>query len=100
MYEVPISLPKGGGVIKSVEEEYQVMMRGREYQGCGEEYNVGKVEAISSSLKILRLFGRNSSWEEWRGMKCWERKSRYKKGNGEEYQVVGNLYTPVHTCRK
>ena len=23
----------------SVEEEYQVVKRGREYQGCGEEYN-------------------------------------------------------------
>ena len=46
--------------IKSAGEEYQVVKRGRECHGCGEENNVekGKGEAI------LRLWGRISSGEE------------------------------------
>ena len=36
VYKVHYS-PLGGGVIKSVGEVYQVMKRGREYHGCGEE---------------------------------------------------------------
>ena len=35
-------IPPGGEFIKSVGEEYQVVMRGREYQGCGEEYKSDK----------------------------------------------------------
>ena len=36
--------------IKSVREEYQVVKRGWEHPCCGEEYNIGKREAISSAL--------------------------------------------------
>ena len=34
-------------LIKAIGEEYQVVLRGREYYGCGEEYNTeeGKGEA-------------------------------------------------------
>ena len=32
--------PWGGEFIKPVGEEYQVLKEGREYHGCGEEYNV------------------------------------------------------------
>ena len=50
VYKVPYS-PTHVEFIQSVGEQYQVM-RGREYHGCGEEYNVkkGRGEAISSSL--------------------------------------------------
>ena len=42
VYKVPYRhpLPWVGNFIKSVREEYQVVMTGREYQGCGEEYYV------------------------------------------------------------
>ena len=39
MYKVPYS---PGKFIKSAEEKYQVVKGGREYHGCGEEYNVEK----------------------------------------------------------
>ena len=41
-YKVLHPLPQGRKIIKSVGEEYQVVKRGREYYGCGEEYNVKK----------------------------------------------------------
>jgi hypothetical protein len=51
VYKVSYS-PKwrGGGLIKCVGEEYQVVKRGRKYNGFGEEYNMekGKGESISS----------------------------------------------------
>ena len=49
MYKVPWGREE---FIKSAGEEYQVVKRGREHHGFGEEYNVekGKGEAISSSL--------------------------------------------------
>ena len=40
----------GGGLLKPAGEEYQVLKKGREYHGCGEEYNADKGEAISPSL--------------------------------------------------
>ena len=41
-----------GKFIKSVRVKYQLVKRGREYHGCGEEFDVekGKGEAISSFL--------------------------------------------------
>ena len=53
----------GGGVINFVGEEYQVVMRGREYHGGGEEYNVEKSERGNNIIFpiILRLLGRISS---------------------------------------
>ena len=57
MYIVPY--PPGG-------EDYQVVKRRREYHGCGEEYNVEKMERGSNSVFsiILRLLGKISSGEE------------------------------------
>ena len=51
MYKVFIPILVGE-VYQSVEEEYQVMKRGRECHVCGEEYNVEKmkVESLPSSL--------------------------------------------------
>ena len=39
VYKVPYPSPLGK-FMKSVGEEYQVVKRGREYHGCGEEYNI------------------------------------------------------------
>ena len=43
--------------MKSVGEEYQVVMRGREYLFCGEEYNVERRENGSNTTfpTILKL---------------------------------------------
>ena len=50
----------------SVGEEYQVVKRGREYHGCGEEYNME--ERVRGTniifIIILRLLGRISSEEK------------------------------------
>ena len=52
VYKVPYSIPLegGGGFIKPVWEEYKVLKEGREYHGCGEEYNVDKKEGGSKIL--------------------------------------------------
>ena len=57
------------GFIKSVGEEYQVVMSGKEYHECGEEFNMVKREMVSNIIfpTILRLFGRISSEEEVKG---------------------------------
>ena len=57
------------GSIKFLEEEYQVEKRGREYHGCGEEYNIEKRE-------WERLLVRISSGEKVRGRKYLGRISR------------------------
>ena len=56
---------------KSVREE--VLKRGREYDGCGEEYNVAKMERGSNIIFpiMLRLFGKISRWN---GMEILEKK--------------------------
>ena len=45
------------------------MKRGREYHGCGEEYNVEKRKIGSNIIYpiIIRLLGRISSEEEGKG---------------------------------
>ena len=47
----------------SVGEEYQVVKRGRHYNGCREKYNVEKGGNIILPI-ILRLLGRISNGEE------------------------------------
>ena len=49
--------PGGGGIIKSVGEEYHVVKRGREYHSFREEYNVEKRERGSNIIfpLIVRL---------------------------------------------
>ena len=46
-------------------KEYQVVKRGREYHGGGEEYNVGKLKGkkynLTIKLLILCMLGRISS---------------------------------------
>ena len=60
-------------------EEYQVVMRGMEYHGCGEDYNVEKREKGSNVIFpiILRLWRRISRQVGKRGRlrKFWGRKS-------------------------
>ena len=52
-YKVPIHPPlREGKIIKSVGKEYHVVKRGREYQGCWEEYNIERVLEISASIYI------------------------------------------------
>ena len=86
--------PPWGKFIKSVEEECQVVKRGREYHGCGEEYNVEKRERGSKIIvpMILKLLGRISRGKvtEILGKKI----KIIKNGGGEEYQVVGNFIHP------
>ena len=65
----------------SVGEEYHVVKRGREYHGCGEEYNVKKREKRSNSnfpLK-LRLLGRISSGKEGKEMEILRKKIKIFK---------------------
>ena len=55
--------------IKSIREKYQVVKRGREYHGCGEEYNVekkrkGKQYHLSYNIWA---FGKNIKWEKREG---------------------------------
>ena len=73
------------------------MKREKEYQGPVEEYNfenLGKGEAISSSLQYKSV-GIKYQVKK-RGLKFWGIKSRFKKNcGGEEYQVVGKLYTSL-----
>ena len=74
-------------------------MKGNEYQGCGEEYNVkkGKGEAITSPYKS-RLLRRISSGKNGRGTEDLGKKSRidffFKVRGGEEYQVTRNFIHP------
>ena len=51
--------------IKSVGKNIKLFRKGREYHGCGEEYNVEKREKKSNIIfrKILRLLERISSGE-------------------------------------
>ena len=80
------SLP--GKIIKPG-EEHQVVKRGREYRGCGEEYNKEKRENniifpfyIKAVKKIIKL---------GRGRKF---KKDLKHRDGKEYQVLGNFIQP------
>ena len=42
-------------VNKSVEEEYQVVKRGREYNCCGEEYNVeNREKSVVEEYQLLK----------------------------------------------
>ena len=70
------------------------MKREREYLSYGEEYNAEKRKRRSKIIfpVILRLLGRNQMGKRGRGLKFWERKSRFEeeKRDEEEYQVVGN----------
>ena len=71
LYIVPYPL---GGVFKSVGEEYQVVKRGREYHGFGEEYNAEKSERGSNIIFpiILNAVWKNKEWG--RGQKIQGRK--------------------------
>ena len=51
-----------GEFIKFAWEEYQVVKRGREYHGCGEEYNIEKRKRGSNIIFPIML-GRISSGE-------------------------------------
>ena len=81
-----LCLPRSGGptwegeFIKSVGEEYQIVKRGKEYHGCGKEYNVENRVRRSNIIfpMIFMLLKSITSWEEGRGSKFWGRKSRLK----------------------
>jgi len=63
--------------------------RGREYHGCGEEYYVEKREMGSNIIfpLILRLLGRISSGEKWKGKEILGKNIKILKNwDGEEYQ--------------
>ena len=50
--------------IKSVGEDYQVVKRGREYHGCGDEYNVKKGEGKQYHLPYkIEAVGKNIKCE-------------------------------------
>ena len=73
------------GVYQVCWEEYQVVKSGREYHGCGAEYNVVKREKGSNIIFpiILRLLGRISSGEEGMGDgNFWEENQDLKKWGG------------------
>ena len=78
VHKVPYSpWRRGGGKFtKSVGEEYQVVERGNEYQGCGEEYYA---EKKWYDIEVVSRF--------------------YKNGDGEKDQVVGNFTHPCSQAR-
>ena len=83
-----------GEFIKSVGGEYQVVKRGIKYNGCGEEYIMGKRERGSNILfpTLLTLLGIISRGEEGKWSEIFGKKIKIlKNGFGEEYQVVGNF---------
>ena len=90
VYKVPYFLPGAGGeFFKSVGEKYQVMMRGREYYGCGEEYNM---EIRKKGSKIIFVpVGKDIKRD--RGRKFSGRKSRFKIGVGKNLKLYGFLHT-------
>ena len=70
---VKLTIDKANGIlqgyiislfIKSDGEEYQVVKRGREYHGCGENITRKKRESGSNIIfpKAFRLLGKISSW--------------------------------------
>ena len=67
------------------------MKRGREYHGCGEEYNMEKRERGSKIICpiILRLLGRISSEEEGKKLKI-------KKRGWGRISSCRELYTPLY----
>ena len=67
-------------IIKYVGKEYQVLKRGREYHGFGENITWKKRDRGSNVIfsSILRLLGRRSSGKRGSGRKFWGRKSRFK----------------------
>ena len=68
--------------------------RGREYYGCGEEYNVGKGKQCHPSFDI-KAVGKNIEWGRGEGDGHFGEKAKIlKKDSGEEYQVVGNFIHP------
>ena len=75
MYKIPYPSLLGK-FIKSVGIEYQVLKRGREYHGCGEEYNILIREMGCNIIFpiILRLLGRISSAEVEKGTEIYRKK--------------------------
>ena len=66
------------------------MKRGREYHGCGEEYNRERVGNITFPLIHIKAVGKNIKLG--RGRKFWKQIKIFKKNQGgEEYQIVGNF---------
>ena len=94
MYKVPYKVYQVcWGKISRCEEG----RRGREYHGCGEEYNVEKRERGSNIIFpiIMRQLGRISSGEKGKEMEISGMKIKIKKnGGGEKYQVVENFIHP------
>ena len=73
------------------------MKRGREYHGCGEEYNVESSVMGGNIICpiIFRLLGRISSGEIKRGI-TGNKIMIFINGCGEEYQVVGDFIHPFN----
>ena len=93
VYEVPYS-PLGGGSLSLFGKNIK---RRWEYHGCGEEYNVEKMEKGSNIIFPFNIMavGKKSIGEEGKGTEIWGRKSRLTNGVGEEYQNVWNF---IHPC--
>ena len=69
-------------IIKSVGEEYQVVKWVKEYQGCGEEYNVKKGKQYHLFYDIEAV-GKIIIGKRGKGRTFWGRKSKFKnKGWG------------------
>ena len=80
-----LSPPGGRGkFIKCVGEEFQVVKRRREYHGCGEEYNLEKMERGSNSVLsiILMLLGKILSGEEGMRTEIQGKKIKIRKYGG------------------
>ena len=112
MYTLSLVILGGGKFIKSVGEENQILKIGREYHGCGEEYNVKKWERGNYIIFFVKLWllGRISSREKGKGRKFWGKIMILKNWGGEEYTVIGNFihawsrliyyYYYYYLCRK
>ena len=86
--------------IMFVGEEYQVVKRGRKYHGCGEEYNVEKMERGNNIIfpNILRLFGRYKVDKKTKIL-CQKNQVFKIYGSWKNIKLQGTLFTPAsRTC--
>ena len=89
-----ITPPPGGGVYKSVWEEYQVVKKGREYHGCREEYNVEKRE--SGSIIIFPIISKKTIGKNGKNIKYIKR----GRGVGIHFPIYGYLTVRLQKVKK
>ena len=64
-----VHYPHLGSLVKSAGEEYQVVKRGRDYHGCGEEYNAEKSGKVKHYHRLYDIGAvvKNIKWDKGEG---------------------------------